>query len=253
MRLITRYGLLRCVKSFLTVRFETDSQNMRPLLLPNESIHKSHAILASLVPTAESDRLIQLLVGLINARKEYDPAAADHGRTSIYQMLLGLIEYISQIVPTRPDLVHPLRDLLYGLKGLDAGSVAPMLTPVEVSGRRVHPIPQELFRADAAALMQLKQWQGVERPLAAAQVALNLNEFGYRDDDGDRLDGKSVVVWRNKMKRPDDPACLAAARYNSILAELKARFSEDHQSAYRFYLNVMPDLDMPSIPSKSSV
>lgn len=216
-------------------------------------MQKSHSILASLVPTAESDRVIQLLVCLISARKEYDPTAADHGRSSIYQMLFGLIEHVSQIVPARPDLVHPLRDLLYSLKGLDAGSVAPMLMPVEVSGRRVSPIPQELFRADAAALMQLKQWQGVERPLAAVQVALNLNELGYREDDGNRLDGKSVVVWRNKMKRPDNPACLAAARYNSILAELKAQFSEDHQAAYRFYLNAMPDLDMPSIPSKSPV
>jgi hypothetical protein len=222
-------------------------------MLSDEDPQTLTSTLADIVPTAENDRLIQLLVCLMPARKTYDPGAADRGRSAIYQMMLGLIEYVSQIIPTRPDLVHPLRDLLYGLKGLDEGSVAPMVMPVEVSGRRVAPIPEVLFHADAAALMQLKQWQGIERPIAADQVARDLSKLGYTDDDGGELHGKNVVVWRNKMKRPTDTSRRAAERYRFILADLKARFSEDHRSAYRFLVDAMLDLDMPSIPSKLPV
>jgi hypothetical protein len=225
---------------------------VRPQLSPTENTKNARSILANIVPTDEIEHRIQLLVCLMSAQKGYEPSAADHGRSAIYQMLLGLIEHVSQILPERPDLVHPLHDLLYGLKSLDAGSVAPMLMPAPIKGRRPSPIPQELFRAAAAALMQLKQWQRVERPVAAREVARELNKLGYRDE-GNELNGKGVTLWRNKMKKPVDATCPAAGRYRTILAQLKINFPNDHKSAYRFLLGLMPELATPSIPRKSSL
>lgn len=216
---------------------------------PAENTHSADSILANIVPVDEIEQRVQLLVCLMSAQKEYDPSGADHGRSAIYKMLLVVIEHVSQIVPQRTDLVNPLLDLLYGLKSLDVGSVVPMLTPVKLNNRSPNPIPRELFRADAAALMEFKQRQGAGNDIAAGHVARDLNRLGCRDD-GSKVYKKGVVVWRNKVMSPADAACPYASRYDFILAELTGKFPKDPEKAYRYLLDIVRDRYAPPAPGK---
>lgn len=196
-------------------------------------------------------RLAELLASLVRARKQFDPSAADHGRTAIYQALLGVIGYVSDVIPARPDLVQPLHDLLYGLKDLDRGTVVPLLRPADIENRPPNSISQKLLRADAAVLMELMQMDKVERKQAADTVARRLERLGFRDG-GKSISGKRVAYWRDKMKKPDGPSDVAVSRYVFALEALKAIYPNDPMSAFRFYIDCMADLDTPAIRKKGA-
>ena len=81
---------------------------------PIDNTPAARSTLANIVPNDAIEYRVQLLVRLMSAQKGYDPSAADHGRGAICEMLLALIEHVSQSIPERTDVVQPLHDLLYG-------------------------------------------------------------------------------------------------------------------------------------------
>ena len=199
--------------------------------------------------------LAELLASLMHARKAFDPSGPDHGRGGIYQALLGIIDFLTEIIPQRPDLVVPLRELLYGLRSLEDGTVVPLLQPIELAHRPPNAISMDLFRADAAALMELKvaelraQKAPKYRNEAAASVARRLNRLGFRDN-GDRILGKQVADWRDRMRKGAQKSNFETKRYLSVLAKLKAKFSEDSKTAFEFFLGCMTEMHAVTIPRK---
>ena len=80
-----------------------------------------------MLQTVGQVRLAKLLKALFEARNAFDPSAHDRGRSGVCHALRALIDYISEVAGTRPDIVVPLRELLYGLKNLDDGTVVGLL------------------------------------------------------------------------------------------------------------------------------
>jgi hypothetical protein len=193
--------------------------------------------------------LAQLLASLIQARKKFDPSARDHGRAGVYHALLAVDHYISELFPQRPEVNHTLRELLYSLRGLDKGTVGPLVTPVKIKHRPPNPISQSLLRADAAVLMQLKRWEKVGRAEAADSVARALNRLGYRDS-GQRITGKQVALWRGQMRKAAEEPDPAAKRYQDVLRSLKAAFPKDPRSAFKYYLERVKEMLPPTISKK---
>jgi hypothetical protein len=193
--------------------------------------------------------LAELLACLVQARKRFDPSGPDHGRAGVYQALLGIMEYFAVVIPSRPDLAVPLRELLYALRGLDNGTIVPLVQAVELDHRPPNPISQDLLRADAAVLMELKRQAGEGRKAAAETVARRLNRLGFRDG-GQRIIGKRVAAWRDQMRRAVQEPDFDAKRYFWILGKLKDRFPKDPQAAFEFFLDCMTDLDTRTIPNK---
>lgn len=203
----------------------------------------------SLTASVGSAKLGELLASLMVVRKNFDAFAPDHGRASICHALLAISDYISAIMPQRPDLVHPLRELLYGLKDLDRGTVVPLLEPAEINHRPPNSYSDELLRADAAVLMELKYQAGAERKVAADMVARRLNRLGYRDG-GSPITGKRVAAWRDKLSKMAWTKDIAVQRYSFALKALAAKYPNDPASAYKFYLDCFADLDMAKIRKK---
>lgn len=199
--------------------------------------------------------LAELLATLMHARKRFDPSGPDHGRAGIYQALLGVIDCVRAIIPGRPDLAVPLQELLYGLRSLDDGTTVPLLQAVELDHRPPDAIPQGLFRADAAALMELKvmelRMQKKKKFLGEAvnAVAGRLNQLGFRDS-GNRILGKQVADWREHMRKGAQKPDFRSKRYFSLLAELKGKFPEDPKAAFEFLLGCMTEMHAVTIPRK---
>src|SRR6185437_16121471 len=99
--------------------------------MPMETQMSDEAILKHLPPhvlqTVGQVSRAKLLIGLIEARNGFDPSADDRGRSAVCHALRALIDYVSEVAETRPDIVVPLRELLYGLKNLDDGTVVGLL------------------------------------------------------------------------------------------------------------------------------
>jgi len=196
-----------------------------------------------------SAELATLLASLTRAQKHFDPLATDHGRSSVYEALLAVIDYVSGIIPQRPEVVLPLRELLYSLRSLDDGTVAPLLEPVKVDNRPPNPISQDLLRADAAVLMELKRQHKVGRAEAADTVARALNRLGYRDG-GQKITGKQVALWRGQMRKVVKVPDPAAKRYRYVLGMLNADFPNDPKSAFEFYLGCVEKMHPSTISQK---
>lgn len=191
----------------------------------------------------------RLLSALMVERKNYDPSVPDHGRAAICYDLLAIIEYVSTVIPQRPDVVQPLRELLYGLKDLERGAVVPLLKPAKIEHRPPTPYSEELLRADAAVLMDLKQQADVDRKSAANMVARRLNQDGYRDR-GKAIAGKCVIAWRNKVKEDAGTSNVAAQRFSLALKLLEESYPNDPDRAYAFYIDCMGDQNLPEILKK---
>jgi hypothetical protein len=183
------------------------------------------------------------------ARKSFDPSAPNHGRDAVRYTLLAISEYISAVVPQRPDLVHPLRELLLGLKDLDRGAVVPLLQPSRIDHRPRNSYSVGSLRADAAVLMELMQQGGVSRKIAANTVARRLNRLGYRDG-GSKVTGKRVTAWRDEVKIMASTADVAARQFSFALKCLKDKYAKDPMAAFEFYIDCMIDIDMPKILEK---
>lgn len=199
---------------------------------------------------AEHHPVGRLLGSLMIGRKKYKPSAPDGGREAIYDDLRAIIEFVSTVIPQRPDVVQPLRELLYGLKDLERGTVVPLLKPAKLRGRPLNSYSEELLRADAAVLMDLKQQAGVDRGVAANMVARDFNKHGYRDG-GKKITGKCVIAWRNKVKENAGTSNLAVARrFSFALTLLEKSYPNEPKEAYAFYADRMRDMDPAEILKK---
>jgi hypothetical protein len=218
------------------------------MLVPQDtptSVLPQHVVLTSF----GSAKLAELLASLLQARKKFDPSAADHGRTGVYHALLAVDNYISEVFPQRPEVNHTLRELLYSLKSLDKGTVGPLVEPAKIDHRPPLPIQRDLLRTDAAVLMELKRLEGIERKRAADTVAGHLNKLGYRDG-GTKLTGNRVAVWRGQMRKMVRTSEPAAKRYGDVLRALKLRYPDDPKAAFEYYLGCVAGMHMPTIPKK---
>jgi hypothetical protein len=194
--------------------------------------------------------LVEFLAALVVATRQFDPTAADHGRRSVCEMLLASIRYISDVIPDRPDLMQPARELLYGLKDLDRGTVVPLLEPKKIKNRPPNSYSEGFFRADAAVLMELKRQQGrVTNEAAAGMVARRLNRPGYRDQ-GNRITGKRVIAWRSDIMVKAGTIDPAAQRFSFVLKLLGERYPNDSDPAYEFYVGCIVDQYTPTILKK---
>ena len=199
--------------------------------------------------------LSELLASLMHARRNFDPSESDYGRAGIYQALLGIIDYITAVIPHRPDLLIPLRELLYGLRSLDDGTTVPLLQAVELDHRPPNGISQDLLRADAAVLMELKvmelrlQKKPKFRDEAANMVAHLLNRLGLRDG-GDRIIGKQVAAWRDQMKKGVQKPDFAVKRYFWTLGELRADFRTILRRRSSISSVASSEMHAPTIPKK---
>lgn len=199
--------------------------------------------------TVAQRNVFRLMKSLVLARESFDPSAPDHGRKAIYQALLATITFVSETNPDRPDLLQPLQEMLYALRDLDRGTVHPLLEPVSIAHRPPNSNSDELFRASAAILMELKIQQRIGRMVAAELVARRLNERGYRNGH-DRLTGKHIAAWRDMARQGTGASDLGGQRYRFVLERLKASFSGNPENAFAFYLDVIPDLHFPDILKK---
>lgn len=199
--------------------------------------------------TVGQRNLFELIKSLMLARKNFDPSASDHGRRAVCQVLLAMITFVSETIPDRLDLPQPLQETLFALRDLDRGRVSSLLEPTLIDHRPPMPYSEELFRADAAILMELKKRSGIKRMVAAEIVARRLNERGYRDGN-DRLAGKKIAAWRDVARQEIGVSDLGRQRYRFVLERLEARFPGDPEGAFAFYLDVMLDLHFPDILKK---
>jgi len=197
-------------------------------------------------------RLANLLTALVVARKQLDPSAHDHGRSAVCHALRATVDYISEVAYERPDLVAPLRELLYGLKNLDDGIVVSLLKAKTFGNRPPDPASIKAFRADAAVLMQLKFEEGNTLDVAGRIVARHLDRLGYLDRK-QAITGKRVVAWRETVRGLAGTNDISAGRYQFALAMLKGRFPDDPKAAFDCFLDMMPDLDLAQIPKKQAL
>ena len=85
------------------------------------------------------------------------------------------------------------------------------------------------------------------REQAASYAARKLNELGYRGENGLRIAANEVENWRDHMKVRVGESDIAAARYATILSELKIMYPNEPKTAARFLLGILPDMLPPTI------
>jgi hypothetical protein len=194
--------------------------------------------------------LVKLSVMLQVSKYQFRPDAADHGRSGVRNALIAAIHLISEALPDRADLIEPLNQLLYALEDLDAGQVVPLLQPAKIMNRPPVALATRLFRSMAAVLMELNQQAGLPRREAAERAARDLNRLGYSDEAKQRITATQVENWRDNVKAPPSANDPGAQRYSFTLRNLQTLFPDKPQEAAKFFLDVLFDLQAPTIPGK---
>jgi hypothetical protein len=153
---------------------------------------------------------------------DYDPAAADHGRSSVIVALIGVIEFLSVLCWNAPAVPAPLQDLLQALVDLDRGTSNPLFTRAKSNsaGRPPSSLAEELFRAMVAAAMTKR----VDDPqmsleLAARDIARRAIALGYPEA---KISHGQIAKWREKMMEGDFES-RAVQRYRLALELVKDR------------------------------
>ncbi len=126
----------------------------------------------------------------------------------------------------------PLQQLLWALKDLDAGAVAPIVKPRALSNRAPDISARKATRMYAMVTMQLLMDFGSGKKPAAEAVAKILGQAGItikRTRNDDRIiDWKTVAKWRDQIQteikqEPDSPFALSCQR---ILGEGRERLGQ---------------------------
>lgn len=172
-------------------------------------------------------------------------------RAAAGNALGALSEFVGNVFPIDQELRLPLNHLLYGLYDLDQGQCEALLRPRTVKHRPKLALVRRLFRACASALMDVLIQQGISRGRAASAAARKLNGLGYRDDQGQRLQGKSIVAWRNEVKAGDVSKDPAVQRYRCILELLDSKHPSAPVEAERALLGALPGLAVREILKKT--
>ena len=163
---------------------------------------------------AEITSAIQQLWMKLQMAGGYNPAAADHGRSSARIALIAVVEFLAVLFPDTPTLPLALQDLLQALVDLDRGTPNPLFERSKARGRAPIPLSEDLFRAIVAAAMTKRmEAREISREQAARDIARRLGELGYQPG---RIQYNQIEDWRDKM-REGDTASLAVQRYRLAL------------------------------------
>jgi hypothetical protein len=208
--------------------------------------------------SVSAERNLEALAGQLQLLSHWLRYSADKFRASpenerrhaVGVAVKVLSEFVGNVFFLDQDLRQPINALLYALHDLDHGQVGPLLRPSKVGHRAKKPYETGLFRADAAALMDLYRQAGMARKQAAMHAAVKLNELGYRDDKGRRITAKKVERWRDELKSPQDLGDAGVGRYKLSLDLLKGNRPGDLEKAAKSLLDFVPDMIAPSIPRK---
>lgn len=180
-------------------------------------------------------------------RTIYMSGTPDSDRIGIRTALSGCINFIKQVLPDGVDLVPPLSDLLYALHDLDKGHASSFLKPIPKRGGRHIAISLELFRAMAAALMELYQQAGKSRSEAAAEVAQKLDSLGYHDGKK-AISAERVEDWRDKVSEGGNS--LGAKRFKSVLTSVRKAHPDDPVAAIGLVFDALPPAVRSLIPTQ---
>jgi hypothetical protein len=163
---------------------------------------------------------LQRLGTHLQIASEYNPAAADHGRSSVIVALIGILDFLSVLCWRAPSLPLPLQDLLQALVDLDRGTSNGLFEPSKGRGRPPTRLAEELFRAMVAAAMtkRLQQDPEMNLDLAARDIKRRLVALGYPDG---KIEHKQIAKWREKMMEGDLES-RAVQRYRLALKWVKA-------------------------------
>lgn len=194
--------------------------------------------------------LRELALRLRVASNGFQASAENKRRPAVRIALSALSEFVSNAFALDQELCLPLNQLLYGLEDLDGGPPGLLLKPTKVSHRAKKPLAIRLFRAMAAALMDIYQQADVPRKVAASRAANKLNGLGYRDEKGQRIAPKNIERWRDELKAPMGKSDLAVDRYRFMLEILNSKHPNEPESAAEFLLDVLPGIAARSIPRK---
>ncbi len=182
------------------------------------------------------------------ASKSFSPTPPDQARAVVRMALVGTIQLISALYPDEPSFPLPLNQLLYDLKDLDHGKVAPLLEPTKVPNRPPAATSEELFRAIvAAAMTRLMDGRKVSRDKAASDIARRLSKMGCKDSAGKSISGSQIAKWREKMMTERAAENLAVARYQLTLQLVSG---EPPVEAVAFILDSLTDLSPANFPKK---
>jgi len=162
---------------------------------------------------------LQRLVTHLQIASEYNPAAADHGRSSVIVALIGILDFLSVLHWRAPSLPLPLQDLLQALVDVDRGTSNSLFQSSKGCGRPPTRLGEELFRAMVAAAMTKRlQDPEMDLGLAARDIKRRLVALGYPDG---KIGHNQIAKWREKMMEGDFKS-RAVQRYGLALKWVKA-------------------------------
>jgi hypothetical protein len=165
--------------------------------------------------------------------RQFFKRSGDSTRAAAIMQLEAAIYFIEAFTRGDGTFTLPVQELLWGLMGLDAGAVAPIVEPRTPSNRAPDTTVRKATKMYAAVTMEL--WmeigsdkrpagEAVKRPAGEA-VAKILGQAGItirrtRSDDK-IIDWKTVADWRDQVhekikQEPDSPFALT---YNRVLEE----------------------------------
>jgi hypothetical protein len=190
----------------------------------------------------EISSAIQQLQMKLQIAAGYNPAAADHGRSSARIALIAVLEFLAVLFPDTPTLPLALQDLLQALVDLDRGTPNPLFDRSKARGRAPIPLSEDLFRALIAAAMT-KRMEALEisREQAARDIARRLSELGYQPG---RIQHGQIEDWRDKMMEGDFTS-LAVQRYRLALKWVE---SKQPIEGVKFLLGNLPSLYPANFP-----
>lgn len=191
---------------------------------------------------------MRFLIYTLNNSGAYDPSAPDGGRASVRNLLVAVIQFLSEIFPDDAYRLMPLNHLLYGLADLDNGQTVPLLKPVKVKNRPKGPLNDALLRAMAAAAMTRLMDPGLmSRQAAADEIARKLTRMGYKHSSSKLVRGSHVADWREKMETDLPSENKAVGRYRLTLGLVKEM---PGKGAADFILQTFPTLWPSNFPKK---
>ena len=192
--------------------------------------------------------LTRLVTTLQHSRAMYAFDTIDHRRFAAKASLAACNLFIIRAIPNGIDLVKPLRELLDCLSDLDKGIKCPVLTPPRKRrGARPTSRGVETFRATAAVLMEIYQWEGKLRLDAAEAAANDLNQRGYCDERGKAITAGRIEDWRDRVNEGGDS--LGATRFEALCAELKVYSCQEARQLVFQSLSLIPGSRIPIDPA----
>jgi hypothetical protein len=175
--------------------------------------------------------LFRTLSRLRHGRMIYENSGEREGAKLQLEAVLAFFDLFRSLDILQSDM--PLRALLRGLESLDRGAVEPMLLPTKKRTGRPVTLRSVLFRAYAAAGVELARRAGRKLDKAGEFVVAELDAAGYRVGAGHgdgRITGPTVLAWRREA-REREAADPLREMYEKLLASdrsFSSRYGFEH-------------------------